>query len=75
VAAYKPWTDKAYLYKMYVTQRKTIDQIAADVKETYGLSVTSMTVYNNLKKHDLIKNGRTLGKRTHGGTGKRGGFY
>jgi len=75
MAAYKPWQDKSYLHQKYTVERKTIDQIAADCKESYGLSVTPMTIYNNLKKHGLLKNSRNLGKRSHGGGGKRGGFY
>lgn len=78
MAAYKPWRDKEYLHKMYVKNRKTIDEIAEDCKKSFGLTVTPMTVYNNLKDFGLLKNSRNLGKRSVGGNSdkrKRGGFY
>lgn len=74
MAQYKPWRDKAYLHQMYVVKRKTLAQIVEDCK-SMGYSVTEMTIYNNLKSFDLIKNSRNLGKRSVGGNGKRGGFY
>lgn len=75
MAAYKPWKDKAYMYEMYVKKRKTIYEIAEDCKTSFGIDVTPMTIFNNLKSLELIKNSRNLGKRSHGGGGKRGGFY
>ena len=77
MAAYKPWTDKGYMHKMYVQNRKTIDQIAEDCK-SMGYSVTPMTIFNNLKKFDLLKNSRNLGKRsvnTNPSQKGKGGFY
>lgn len=75
MARFKPWTDKSFLYNLYVVKRKTIDQIADECKKM-GYSVTSMTIYNNLKKFDLIKNSRNLGKRSVGGNSKgKGGYY
>ncbi len=75
MAAYKPWNDKSFLYKMYVTDRKTIDQIADECKKM-GYSVTPMTIYNGLKKFDMIKNSRNLGKRkVTSSTPRRKGYY
>lgn len=77
MAAYKPWRDKGYLYQTYVTKRMTIEQIAEDCKKNYKLSVTPMTIYNNLIGFKIpIRGGnRKLGTRSVGGNGKRGGFY
>lgn len=77
MAAYKPWRDKAYLHRMYVEKRKTLDQIVADC-EAMGYSVTPMTIFNNLKAFELLRNSRTLGKRSVGGNTekrRRGGYY
>lgn len=77
MAAYKPWRDKAYLHKMYVQEKKTIEQIAEDCKRM-GYSVTPMTIFNNLKANNLLRKSRNLGKRSVGGSPssrKRGGYY
>lgn len=75
MATYKPWTDKSFLYNLYTIKKKSIDQIAEECKKM-GYPVTSMTIYNNLKKFDLIKNSRNLGSRKVGGnSNKKGGFY
>ena len=77
MAAYKPWTDKAYLYKMYIEKRKTLAEIVVDCK-AMGYSVTEMTIFNNLKKFELLRNSRNLGKRSVGGSAdkkKKGGYY
>jgi hypothetical protein len=77
MASIRPWQDKNYLYDAYVTRRKTIYEIA-DECTSAGHKVTPMTIFNNLKKFDLIKNSRNLGKRSVGGNNsgkKRGGFY
>lgn len=75
MARFKPWTDKQFLYERYVMKRMTIDQIAKECEEM-GHPVTSMTIFNNLKKFDLVKNSRNLGKRSVGGNSKKkGGFY
>jgi hypothetical protein len=76
MARFKPWTDKQYLYDMYIVKRKTITEIAEDCKSK-GIPVTEMTIFNNLKKHDLLRNSRNLGSRSVGGdpTKKKKGFY
>jgi len=73
MAAYKPWTDMSFLKRKYITEKKTITQIAQECVDA-GYSVTEMTIYNNLKKFNLIKNGRNLGSRSVGGSSKNG-FY
>ena len=72
----KPWHDKSILYDLYTVKKKTITEIAAYFTEL-GSPVTSMTIFNNLKKFDLVKNSRNLGKRSVGGNDKKrkGGFY
>lgn len=77
MAVYKPWHDKAYLHRMYVEKRKTLDQIVEDCI-SMGYNVTPMTIFNNLKKFELLRNSRVLGKRSVGGDmekRKRGGYY
>lgn len=79
--ANKPYAEKSYLYDRYVKKKMTIEEIADEMTRS-GVSVTSMTIYNHLKKHNLIRNSRNLGKRTFGkkpgskkGGTKRKGFY
>lgn len=77
MAAYKPWTDKSYLYDKYVTKKMTIKQIAEECTVN-GYAVTQMTIYNNLIKHGIpIRGGnRNLGKRKVGGNTKgKKGYY
>lgn len=61
----KPWRSKEFLYQYYVVKKLTIDEIAAECKKL-GHSVTPMTIYNNLKTHNLIRNSRNLGQRSYG---------
>jgi hypothetical protein len=61
----KPWHNKDYLYDRYVLKKMTIDKIADECKKM-GYEVTSMTIYNGLKKFNLIKNSRKLGQRSIG---------
>lgn len=79
MAKSKPWTDKSYLYDRYKIKKMTIDQIAEECTTKLGAPVTPMTIYNHLKKFDLIVNSRTLGKRSYGNNtksgGKRPGYY
>lgn len=77
----KPWTNKEFLYERYSVKRMTIDDISAECKKL-GYPVTSMTIYNHLKKFDLIRNSRNLGKRSYGkkqtvgpNTSKKKGYY
>ncbi len=63
----KPWDDKAMLRNLYVTQRKSITQIAEEMKRKYGLTVTAQTIYNRLEQFDLLK--------ANGKGNKRNKFY
>lgn len=57
---FKIYEDKSYLYEKYVLKRMTAKEIADEN------GVTEMTIYNHLKKNDLLKykgKGRNLGKR------------
>lgn len=60
MARVKPYANYDVLYDLYVKKRKS----AKDIGEEFG--VTEMTVWNHLKKFDLLKfrgKGRTLGSR------------
>lgn len=76
----KPWADKSYLYDRYVLKKMTIEKIAKECTDQ-GYLVTSMTIYNWLKKYELIRNSRNLGKRAYGkkptrpGESKKKGYY
>ncbi len=66
--AIKVYDNKQLLYGLYITKKMTIDDIAKYMERMYNVKVTSMTIWNMLKKHDLLKaagKGRTLGKRTN----------
>lgn len=67
--AYKPYTEKSFLYSRYVEKSMTINQIADECTKM-GYKCTPMTVYNHLKKHNLIQNSRNLGQRSFGGNEK-----
>lgn len=57
---FKIYDDPDWLYKEYVTKRRS----AKDMGEEQG--VTEMTIWNHLKKHDILKfrgKGRNLGQR------------
>lgn len=76
MARNKPWLDKSYLYDRYKIKRWTIDQIAEECKTKLDAPVTSMTIYNHLKKFELITNSRNLGKRKYGNNAKKKpGYY
>lgn len=49
MAKYKIYTDPGYLYEQYVKKRRTAKEIAEDH------NVTEVTIYNHLKKNDLLK--------------------
>lgn len=77
----KPYADKSFLYDRYVNKKMTAKQIA-DELTAQGCPVTEMTIYNHLKKNNLIRNSRNLGQRSYGkkpgsqkGGTKRKGFY
>lgn len=74
----KPWTDKSYLYDRYRIKKWTIDQIADECTNKLGAPVTPMTIWNHLKKFELLVNSRNLGKRSYGNNAKPGskrGYY
>lgn len=57
----KVYADRDYLHNEYVKKRRN----AKDIAEEHGC--TEMTIYNHLKKHDLLRlrgKGRRLGART-----------
>lgn len=81
MAREKPYADKSFLYDRYVTKKMTAKQIADELTAS-GYPVTEMTIYNHLKKNNLIRNSRNLGQRSFGkkpgskkGGTKRKGFY
>lgn len=83
MAKEKPYADKSFLYDRYVIRKMTAKQIAVELTNN-GYPVTEMTIYNHLKKHNLIRNSRNLGKRVYGkrpgakggGSGKKNrGYY
>jgi hypothetical protein len=47
------YKSKAWMYKRYVEDQKTLQQIATEA------SATPMTIYNWLVKHEIIKQNRT----------------
>jgi transposase len=56
----KIYEDRDWLFEQYVKQGRTAKDIADDV------GVTEMTIYNWLKKFDLLRykgKGRSLGRR------------
>jgi hypothetical protein len=71
----RPWRNKDFLEDLYVKQRKTISEIAEICELRFGIKVTPMTIYNNLKDFGLLRKNRQLGPRRFGGTGKKKGFY
>jgi len=59
----KPYQDKALLYELYVKKRMTMTDIHKYFQEKYGYTGTSQTIYNWLKRYDLLKY-RGKGKRS-----------
>lgn len=53
--AMKPYQDKNLLYELYVKKRMTMTDIQKYFEERYGSKVTAQTIYNHLKKYDLLK--------------------
>ena len=51
----KPYHDKNLLYQLYVVKRMNIKDIAELFKTNYNCASTPQTVYNWIKKHDLLK--------------------
>lgn len=59
----KPYQDKNLLYELYVKKRMTMTDIQKYFEERYGSKATAQTIYNHLKKYDLLKF-RGKGKKT-----------
>jgi hypothetical protein len=53
--AIKPYQDKNLLYELYVKRRMTMTDIHKYFQEKYGYEGTSQTIYNWLKRYDLLK--------------------
>jgi hypothetical protein len=71
MARIKPWDSKEWLYKLYIVEGKTITEMAVE-SEKLGVPVTSMTIYNALKKFNLVKNERTLRQRSYKSNSNKG---
>jgi arginine repressor len=71
----KPWCDRDWLEQRYVDRHMTLAQITQEILDM-GLEVTQMTVYNQLKKFNMIRNPRKLGSRSVKDVpGKKRGYY
>lgn len=51
----KPYQDRALMYELYVKRRMTMTQIHKHLEEKYGYEGSSQTIYNWLKRFDLLK--------------------
>ena len=51
----KPYQDRALMYELYVKRRMTMTQIHKFLEEKYGYDGSSQTIYNWLKRFDLLK--------------------
>lgn len=63
--ALEPYKDKAFLYTHYVEKRMNLTDIVKLIEKNYGMKVSPQTLYNWVKKYDLLKyrgKGRTLTK-------------
>lgn len=60
----EPYKDKSFLYEHYVTKRMNLTDIVKLINKDYGIEVSAQTIYNWVKKYDLLKyrgKGRNLG--------------
>lgn len=60
----KIYTDRAFLYEMYVKKRMNLKDIVEILDKKYDIHITTQAVYNHIKRHDLLKyrgKGRKLG--------------
>ena len=62
----KAYQEPNLLYELYVKKRMTMTDIQKYFEERYGVKVTGQTIYNHLKKYDLLKY-RGKGKSTASG--------
>lgn len=53
--ASKPYQDRLLLHELYVKKRMTMTSIQKYFEDKYGCVVSSQTIYNYLKKYDLLK--------------------
>lgn len=58
----KIYTDRAFLYEMYVKKRMNLKDIQEFLLKKYNIQITTQAIYNHCKKHDLLKY-RGKGKR------------
>lgn len=53
--ALEPYKDKTFLYQHYVTKRMNLTDIVKLLEKNYGIVISSQTLYNWVKKYDLLK--------------------
>lgn len=53
--ALEPYKDKTFLYEHYVTRRMNLTDIVKLIEKNYNITVSSQTIYNWVKKYDLLK--------------------
>ena len=53
--ALEPYKDKSFLYEHYVTKRMNLTDIVKLIEKNYNITVSSQTIYNWVKKYDLLK--------------------
>lgn len=72
----KPYQDKAIMYDLYVKKRMGIKQMSEIFKNNYNCDATPQTIYNWLKKMDLLKfrgKGRNIAATRGQAVGPRNG--
>jgi IS30 family transposase len=65
--ALEPYKDKSFLYEHYVQKRMNLTDIVKLLEKNYNIKVSTQTVYNWIKKYDLLKfrgKGRNLSANT-----------
>lgn len=53
--ALEPYKDKSFLYQHYVSKRMNLTDIVKLIQKDYGIEVSAQTIYNWVKKYDLLK--------------------
>lgn len=53
--ALEPYKDKSFLYQHYVSKRMNLTDIVKLIEKDYGIQVSAQTIYNWVKKYDLLK--------------------
>lgn len=51
----EPYKDKSFLYEHYVSKRMNLTDIVKLIEKNYGIQVSAQTIYNWVKKYDLLK--------------------